>query len=105
VSPHLGDRVETNLIISSGELPGEASGAKPPANVLVALPLGGRIKVDPWNDQLMMLKAKPVRAVAEDEKKPFEITPFAFYLTRRGENPSTEASGAAAAKLEIDGKP
>ena len=29
-----------------------------------------------------MIKAKPVGAVAEREKMPFEVTPFMFYLTR-----------------------
>jgi len=29
-----------------------------------------------------MLKSKPVGAVAEREKMPFEVTPFILYLTR-----------------------
>ena len=35
-----------------------------------------------WNDELTMLKAKPVSIVAEREKMPFEITPFVIYLNR-----------------------
>ncbi len=38
--------------------------------------------MDPWNDKLEMLKAKPVGSVAEREKMPFEVTPFMLYLTR-----------------------
>ena len=49
---------------------------------IVALPLGGRVKMDPWNDKLEMLKTKPVGQVAEREKMPFEVTPFMLYLTR-----------------------
>lgn len=101
VSPHLGD----SWIISSAAFSGQPSDAKPTANVIAALPLGGRIKVDPWNDKLTILKAEPVGAVAEDEKKPFQITPFVFYLTRQEGSPSTEAPGAAAAKLDIAAKP
>jgi Peptidase family M48 len=91
VSPHLGDRVTTNWTISSAK----SSDIKPSANVTAALPIGGRIKVDPWNDQLTMLRAKPTEAVAEDEKKPFQITPIVFYLTRQGESAPSEALGSA----------
>ena len=104
VSPHLGDRVETAWISSSAES-AQASDAQQAATVIPALPLGGRIKVDPWNDQLTMLKAKPASSVAEDEKRPFQITPFMFYLTRQGANSLTQATDPAPAKLELDAKP
>jgi hypothetical protein len=102
VSPHLGDRVETAWIGSPAE-PGQVSDAQPAAPVIPALPLGGRVKVDPWNDQLTMLKAKPASSVAEDEKRPFQVTPFMFYLTRQGANSLTQAT--VPAKLELDAKP
>ena len=35
-------------------------------NVIAAYPVGGGIKVNPWNDQLRMLK-QPVGILAEDE--------------------------------------
>jgi hypothetical protein len=106
ISPHLGDRVPNNWAISSSANGGRSSGAQgvlpqpAPANsatneannkVLVALPLGGRIKMDPWNDELTMLKAKPVSIVAEREKMPFEVTPFVIYLTREQSRSTTEA--------------
>ena len=34
---------------------------------IVALPLGGRVKFDPWNDELAMLKAAPVRNLGPGE--------------------------------------
>jgi hypothetical protein len=102
VSPHLGDRVSTGGTIRAANLSGPPPSAKP-ANVLAALPIGGRIKVDPWTDQLTLLKAKSMGAVAEDEKRPFQITPFAFYLTRQGE--STGGTGASAARLDEEIKP
>ncbi len=52
------------------------------AGHIVALPLGGRIKLNPWDDSLELLKSKPEGTVAEREKMPFEITPFMIYLTR-----------------------
>jgi hypothetical protein len=51
---------------------------------IAALPLGGRIKVDPWNDQVELAKAKPVALASAREKIPFEITPFFPHLTRVG---------------------
>jgi len=99
VSPHLGDRVSTSWTISSEKMPGKPADAKSTANVLAALPIGGRIKVDPWNDHLTLLKAKPLGAIAEEEKKPFQITPFVFYLTRQVD--STEGTGASASRLDI----
>ena len=102
ISPHLGDRVATSWAIAAAVFSAQPSEEKPAASAIAALPLGGRIKVDPWNDQLRMLKSMPVGAVAEAEKMPFQITPFLFYLTRQGENSSTEAAGAVAAKLDPD---
>src|SRR3989475_286708 len=117
ISPHLGDRVSTSWSIASavfaaqsseekpegGEKP--APNDKPTANAIAALPLGGRIKVDSWNDQLRMLKSKPVGNVAESENTPFQITPFMFYLTRQGANLPTANPGAVAAKLDTETKP
>jgi hypothetical protein len=107
ISPHLGDRVSTSWTIVAAGSSAQSSGAdaKPAANVIAALPLGGRIKVDPWNDQLRMLKSKPVGTVAESEKVPFEVTPFVIYLTRQGERSSIEAASAVAAKSDSDSEP
>lgn len=48
---------------------------------IAALPLGGRIKVDPWSNQLRMMKSRPVALLSAQEKMPFEVTPFFPYLT------------------------
>jgi hypothetical protein len=60
--------------------------------IFAALPLGGRLKFDPWSDQVELLKAKPVGTVAEREKMPFEITPFILYLTRDKVSPTETAT-------------
>ena len=49
---------------------------------VAALPLGGRIKVDPWSSQAMLAKAKPVALLSAREKMPFEVTPVFPYVTR-----------------------
>jgi hypothetical protein len=102
ISPHLGDRVSASWTVASAVFARQSSDEKPVAKGIVALPLGGRIKVDPWNDQLRLFKSKPVGTVAETEKMPFEVTPFFFYLTRQGENLSAEAASAVSAKSDTD---
>lgn len=49
---------------------------------IAALPLGGRIKVDPWSSQATLAKSKPVALLSAREKMPFEVTPVFPYLTR-----------------------
>jgi Peptidase family M48 len=101
ISPHLGNAVATGLTRTSAVPAAPASAAKPEGNVIAALPLGGRIKIEPWNNQLQMLKFKPVGTVAEDEVTPFELTPFVLYLTRQGDKASTEL-GRVSVKSDTD---
>ncbi len=80
ISPHLGDRVPVIGDLKSS-MPADQ---KQNPQMVVALPIGGRVKLDPWNDKLELIKSKPVGAVAEREKMPFEVTPFMPYLIRYG---------------------
>jgi hypothetical protein len=113
ISPHLGDRVPVNSALASSvapvaQKPADAADSKTPAATqIVALPLGGRIKMDPWGDKLEMLKSKPAGAVAEREKMPFEVTPFMLYLTREVNNTSSTVPGAVSAdsKSVVDTTP
>ena len=59
-------------------------------NQVAALPLGGRIRLDAWSDQLTIQKGRPVRLMAANEKMPFEITPMFPYLTRDTQAASTQ---------------
>jgi hypothetical protein len=102
VSPHLGNRVATGLTSNSAGPTAQASAAKAGDNVIAALPLGGRIKVEPWNNQLQLLKSKPAGTVAENEVTPFELTPFVLYLTRQGDNASAEVPSAVSVKSAPD---
>jgi Peptidase family M48 len=97
ISPHLGNRVPKHWTISSAAA---AQQARKTANATVALPLGGRIKVEPWDDRLLLLKAQPEAGIAEYEKMPFEVAPFLAYLTRQGGNPPSNDSGAVSVKSE-----
>ncbi len=50
-----------------------------------ALPLGSRIKMDPWNDQLQLTKTQRVGLISAREKLPLQVTPFFLRLTREGQ--------------------
>jgi hypothetical protein len=104
VSPHVGNEVATVLTSTSAGPGAQASEAKPAGNTIVALPLGGRIKVEPWNNQLQLLKSKPTGTMAADEVTPFELTPFKLYLTREGDSAPTEVPGAVAVKSNTETK-
>jgi hypothetical protein len=71
----------------------------------VALPLGARIKIEPWDDRLVMLKAQPEGAVAEYEKMPFEVAPFLVYLTRQNGNAMLNDTGTMATRTDSDPAP
>ena len=49
---------------------------------IAALPLGGRIKLDPWSNEVSMKNVKHLTILSPAEKLPFEVTPFGPYLTR-----------------------
>jgi hypothetical protein len=82
ISAHLGNRVPQipNLQATAAA----PTDPKQSAQKIAALPIGGRVKMDPWNDKLEMIKSKPIGTIAEREKMPFEVTPFMPYLMRYG---------------------
>jgi len=55
---------------------------------IAALPLGSRIRVDPWTNRIALLQAKPVSLLSARDKLPFEITPFMIPLARMEAQPS-----------------
>jgi hypothetical protein len=51
---------------------------------IAALPLGGRVKINPWDDRAEMVKTAPVAITSARDKMPFEVTPFYPRLARYG---------------------
>lgn len=49
---------------------------------IAALPLGSRVKLNPWNNRIELVKTKPLALLSPREKMPFEVTPFVLRLTR-----------------------
>jgi hypothetical protein len=64
---------------------------------IAALPLGGRVKVNPWDDKAEMVKQAPVNITSARDKMPFEVTPFYPRLARYGTQTAPSAAPATAA--------
>ncbi|HKV76897.1 MAG TPA: M48 family metalloprotease [Candidatus Sulfotelmatobacter sp.] len=83
IRPHLGNSFAGGKSIRMSSLLASAPALEEKrVDQIAALPLGGRIKVDPWTDQVELSKAKPVPLTSAREKMEFELTPFFPYLTR-----------------------
>ncbi|HKU23460.1 MAG TPA: M48 family metalloprotease [Terriglobales bacterium] len=83
IRPHLGNSLEHGKTVRMASLARSAPQLEPQRiDQIAALPLGARIKLDPWSNQLQMMHAKPITLLSAQEKMPFEVTPFFPYLTR-----------------------
>jgi Peptidase family M48 len=49
---------------------------------IAALPLGGRVKINAWDDTAELVKTAPVAITSARDKMPLEVTPFFPRLTR-----------------------
>jgi hypothetical protein len=70
---------------------------------IAALPLGSRVKLNPWNDQIELVKTRPLALLSPREKMPFQITPFVLDLTRVASAPVGEGRAATAANADRNG--
>jgi hypothetical protein len=89
----MGNRMENGKTIRMSALLSSAPHLETQSiDQIAALPLGGRVKLDPWSNRLEMMKTKPVVLLSPQEKMPFEVTPFFPYLTRLSTVPVETAS-------------
>ena len=93
IRPHLGNSLAAGEGIRMSVLLATA----PPLDEhridqIAALPLGGRVKLDPWADRVELSKAHPVTLELAREKRPFEITPFFPYLMRLASDDAEKAA-------------
>jgi hypothetical protein len=99
IRPHMGNSLASSKSTRMSALLSRAPQLQPErTDQIAALPLGGRIKVDPWSNRVELVKTKPVAILSSSEKMPFEVTPFFPYLTRlSGESgdKQTAATGPA----------
>jgi len=83
IRPHLGNRLGNAKTIRMSALLDSAPQLDTKRiDQIAALPLGGRIKLDPWSNRLEMMRVDHVTLLSSQEKMPFEVAPFFPYLTR-----------------------
>lgn len=83
IRPHLGNSLAARKSIRMSSLLAAAPALdQKRLDQIAALPLGGRIKVDPWSDRVELSKARPAALLSPREKMEFEIAPFFPYLKR-----------------------
>ena len=63
---------------------------------IAALPLGGRVKLNAWDDKVEIVKARPVAITSARDKMPFEVTPFYPRLSRFSNGSAPTANTTAA---------
>ncbi len=92
IRPHLGNSFGDEKDTRMSALLQQAPALDPKRlDQIAALPLGGRIKVDPWSDQVELSKGKQVALTSVREKMEFEITPFFPHLNRLSTSPEKVA--------------
>jgi hypothetical protein len=91
IRAHLGNGLALGTTLRLGELMASAPALDvKKIDQIAALPMGARIKVDPWNDKVELSKAKPVALLSAREKLMFEVTPVFPWVARSGVPPTQE---------------
>jgi hypothetical protein len=81
IRPELGNAITDNKTTRMAGLLNSAPPLqKRSIDQIAALPIGSRIKLDPWSNQIAMVNASPVPLLSPGEKMPFEVTAFSPYL-------------------------
>jgi hypothetical protein len=105
IRPHLGNSLAGGKSLRMSTLLASAPALdQKKLDQIAALPLGGRIRVDPWSDQIELSKAKPVTLLSAKEKMEFEITPFFPYLTRMPTGGAEKMTTTATSAVESSQK-
>jgi hypothetical protein len=84
IRPHFGNRLAQRTSVPRMPRIVEAAPALDPASVsqVGALPLGGRVQLDPWSARVELMKDNRVALISAREKLSFQITPLMPYLAR-----------------------
>jgi Peptidase family M48 len=99
MNPHLGNSFADNKggVQRMAVLMNSAPALDPnKLDQIPALPLGGRVKLNAWDDHVELSKTPPVAITSARDKMPFEVTPFFPRLTRYGTAASPGAPTSAA---------
>jgi hypothetical protein len=98
LTPHLGNSFVDNKgnIERMSSLMSTAPALDPAKlDQIAALPLGGRVKLDAWDDRVELIKTAPVAITSARDKMPFEVTPFYPRLSRLGAASASQTATSA----------
>ncbi len=89
IRPHFGSKMAQRDQLYRMQDLVESAPALNPASIeqTAALPLGGRVKLDPWNAEIELMKNNRVALLSAREKMEFMVTPLMPYLVRFGAEP------------------
>jgi len=99
LTPHLGNSFTDNkgTVERMAALMTSAPALDPnKLDQIAALPLGGRVKLNAWDDHVELIKSAPVAITSARDKMPLEVTPFFPRLTRYGALTNQNAPASAA---------
>jgi hypothetical protein len=94
ISPHFGNRFTRSNLIHVTAVDSSPQLETRNVSQLPALPLGSRIRLDPWDDHVEMQKGKPVPLLSARDKMSFEVAPMFPNLVRF--NPAAAKNDVAA---------
>ena len=89
IRPHFGNRMtEDGDLIRMQEIVASAPELDPASlEQIAALPLGGRVSLDPFTARVSLMQASGVALLSPSEKMPFQVTPLMPYMARHGSHP------------------
>src|SRR3984893_8872127 len=98
LTAHLGNNISENgTVIRMSPLINSAPALEVnKLDQIAALPLGGRVKLNAWDDRVEIVKSQPVAITSARDKMPFEVTPFFPRLSRYNAASTPAATTAAA---------
>lgn len=97
IRPHFGSRMSNgDELYRMARIMGAAPELDPTSvEQTAALPLGGRVKLDPWSARIELMKNNRVPLLSAREKMPFQVTPLMPYLARYGSGSKPGATVAS----------
>jgi hypothetical protein len=97
IRPHFGNRLaQRDQLFRMSRIVEGAPELEPAVlEQVAALPLGGRVKLDPWSARIELMQSNRVALLSAREKMPFQVTPLMPYLARHGSRDQARAGDTA----------
>jgi hypothetical protein len=94
IRPHLGNPLGNKNTTRLAPVATAAPKLESKVDQIAALSLGARVNLDPWSNQIEMMRSKHVTLLSQADKMPLEVTPFFPYLTRMSITPADLSQSA-----------